>query len=373
MKKILFIGTFPPPYGGVSVWNQRILKYLQKKNTEINYIPWGTKFGIKGLVFYKQIIYLFIKLISLIGKNITIISDTIRCAKKIGVMMEFLRKIDGDSVVYTHHADIRVLFLILLKEKYFPNVKIVIHEHGSGVIEFAERRPQLVQYILTRADKIIVASEFMKQTCMKRGADTKKIVVVPCGIEFKDLKKPIKEELVMFCGALESVKQPLKFVKSIPSVLNKRPNTKFVIIGKGSLETEIRGTIQDLGIGECVELLGEIPNHEVQGYFEKSKLFVLPSNREPFGIVLIEALNSYTPCIVTNIGGMPEIIDSDVGIVLQNDESFELGNSIAELLIDVNRWNEMSEKAYVKSKSYDMEKVGDRIFEELMGGYNNEA
>ncbi|MFA7291774.1 MAG: glycosyltransferase [Rhodocyclaceae bacterium] len=93
------------------------------------------------------------------------------------------------------------------------------------------------------------------------------------------------------------------FAKALP---NLPTGTLLAIVGSGPLEAALRRQIADSGIGDRVRLLGQVPN--VRGLFSAFDLFVLSSDHEPFGMVLLEAMAANVPVIATACGGAPEVV-----------------------------------------------------------------
>ena len=83
----------------------------------------------------------------------------------------------------------------------------------------------------------------------------------------------------------------------------------------------------------------------------KSKIFLLTSEWEGFGLVAFEALTMGLPCVVSNVGGLPSIIDKTCGMVCGNDQDFI--DEINKLLSDSNYYNDKHLKAIEKSKRLD--------------------
>ncbi|HET8807962.1 MAG TPA: glycosyltransferase, partial [Methylophaga sp.] len=87
---------------------------------------------------------------------------------------------------------------------------------------------------------------------------------------------------------------------------NLKSNTKLLIMGKGKLEYTLKNLVSDLGVSEKVIFLGFIP--EANRYFKAFDCFVLSSNDEPFGMVLLEAMTAGIPVISSDSGGSIEVI-----------------------------------------------------------------
>jgi len=93
------------------------------------------------------------------------------------------------------------------------------------------------------------------------------------------------------------------FARALPHL---PPNTLLAIAGSGRLEADLKAQAQALGIAERVIFLGQVP--DMWRLFAAFDLFVLSSDHEPFGMVLLEAMAANVPVMATNCGGAPEIV-----------------------------------------------------------------
>jgi glycosyltransferase involved in cell wall biosynthesis len=93
------------------------------------------------------------------------------------------------------------------------------------------------------------------------------------------------------------------FARALPHL---SPETLLVIAGSGPLDGALKARAQSLGILEQTRFLGQIPN--VRRFFRAFDLFVLSSDREPFGMVLLEAMAASVPVVATGCGGAPEVV-----------------------------------------------------------------
>ena len=99
------------------------------------------------------------------------------------------------------------------------------------------------------------------------------------------------------------------------------PGTLLAIAGSGPLDAHLKALAEQLGIADSVRFLGQVP--DIRHYFRAFDLFVLSSDHEPFGMVLLEAMAADVPVFATDCGGAPEVVGDP-------DHLFALGNS-AEL------------------------------------------
>ncbi|NLV27290.1 MAG: glycosyltransferase family 4 protein [Methanomicrobiales archaeon] len=138
---------------------------------------------------------------------------------------------------------------------------------------------------------------------MKKEGYQKESFIIPNGINLTDIsvvppgKNPVD---VIFIGRLIPEKQPELFIKAIKILKSDFPRLSCLIIGDGPMMQEIKTQIQDLELSENVTLCGFVKDYnEVISRMKTAKVFVLPSKREGFGIVCIEAMACGLPIVTT--------------------------------------------------------------------------
>ncbi len=131
-------------------------------------------------------------------------------------------------------------------------------------------------------------------------------------------------------GRLHPDKDQATLIKAFAKVQLEIPGARLVIIGDGRLRPDLDRQIKELGMTEWIDLKGCVP--EAYRYFSAFDVFVLSSNYEPFGMVLLEAMAVPVPVISSECGGAPEVL-GDAG------KFFPVGNSegLAEQLVGVYR------------------------------------
>lgn len=96
-----------------------------------------------------------------------------------------------------------------------------------------------------------------------------------------------------------------------------------------------------------VEVIGAIPGHELRAYYENTAIFCLPTRREPFGIVFVEAMRYSLPIVGTNIGAIPEMIhDQDNGYLIGVNDEEKLASILIDLLSDPGKCERMGRRGY---------------------------
>lgn len=132
----------------------------------------------------------------------------------------------------------------------------------------------------------------------------KRVTTVPCGIDTSYINgiKPANVNCdVFFAGRFVKDKNVALLVRAIAVLAKTKPDVRCVIVGHGIEKERLSQLIQELNVSKQVSLLEPFPEaSDVYGYMKTAKVFCLPSNREGFGIVALEALACNTPVVTSN-------------------------------------------------------------------------
>jgi len=121
------------------------------------------------------------------------------------------------------------------------------------------------------------------------------------------LDLPQDATIIANVGRLHPDKDQATLVEGFAKALPELPGcTLLTIAGRGPLENELKALAQRLGIAGSVRFLGQVP--DARRYFRAFDLFVLTSDHEPFGMVLLEAMAANVPILATDCGGAPEVV-----------------------------------------------------------------
>lgn len=114
-------------------------------------------------------------------------------------------------------------------------------------------------------------------------------------------------------GRLHPDKDQITLIKGFAEARSRLPgNALLCILGEGKLEADLKSLVTDLGLDDCVRFGGQIPN--ARRYFKAFDVFALTSDREPFGMVLLEAMAAGVPLICSDCGGGREVV-KDAGML----------------------------------------------------------
>lgn len=214
---------------------------------------------------------------------------------------------------------------------------IISTEHSINLDENILKK--IVKLILSWfSDKIIAVSHSVKEHSIKvEKISSKKIKVIYNGINtqkfiFKgyqqiDLDKKINAVIV---ARLEPVKGHQYFFKAMPLILEKYPNFILNIVGAGSLEEKLKEQVKELKIENNVKFLGMKLNPEE--ILKQMDLFILPSQWEGLGVVLLEAQAIGLPVLTSDIPGTREVVeDKETGLLFDYENPTSIFRSVEVL------------------------------------------
>lgn len=155
-----------------------------------------------------------------------------------------------------------------------------------------------------------------------------------------------RERRVVFVGRLSAEKGVLDLVSAWEQWGADAP--KLLIVGDGPLRAEVESRVQDSGLGDTVELRGQVQAEEAQRLIADSQLLVLPSRWfEGFPMTLREALAFGTPAVVSDLGPLPELIGHDqCGAVFASGDPTSLGSAVKRLWHDEATLRQQSRVAF---------------------------
>lgn len=191
--------------------------------------------------------------------------------------------------------------------------------------------------------RVICCSQYMAQEV--RGffnVPPDKIDVIPNGVhthhfdrlegldlsEFRHSFAHPSEKIVLYVGRLVYEKGVSILVEAVPHVLARFPQAKFVVAGTGGMFDYLRRRAGELGVGVKIYFTGFIPDEDRDRLYKVADCAVFPSLYEPFGIVALEAMAAKVPVVVSEVGGLKEVVrhgETGITIYPENVESLAWG------------------------------------------------
>jgi phosphatidylinositol alpha-1,6-mannosyltransferase len=128
-----------------------------------------------------------------------------------------------------------------------------------------------------------------------------------------------------------------RLIQALPPIFERCPDAFSVIIGDGDDRARLERVSHDLGIAAKVFFRGRVSDDLLPAYYKDCDIFVLPSTKEGFGIVFLEAMYYGKPCIGANWGGVPEVVaNNQTGMLVDSPSPTNIQNALLRLLDDAS-------------------------------------
>ena len=266
------------------------------------------------------------------------------------------------------------LLALWLKKRY--GIPYVIVEHWSGFLpengaylrNNGSLKRKIYEKIAAAASVILPVSDRLKeamQTCGIQNARWEKIhnVVDDFFFEKEESRKSKVESqktllhVSCFDEAAKNVKGLLRAAKMLTE---KRQDWCLVLVGTGADYKEVRAYAATLAFpAGTLRWTGELTPREVAEEMHKADAFVLPSNYENAPVVLSESLAMGLPIIASRVGGIPEMVDDESGILVPTRDEKALAEAMDEILGNLDKYD--SGQIRKKGEQYSFETVGKHL------------
>jgi hypothetical protein len=172
-------------------------------------------------------------------------------------------------------------------------------------------------------------------------------------------------KMIVYVGRLVHEKGVHVLIGAAPKVLTALPNVNFIIVGEGGMKEYLAKEAWDFGVAHHVFFTGFVDEQTLISIYKASDAAVFPSLYEPFGITALEAMAAKTPVVVSDTGGLAEIVEHDkTGVKVYPDNSDSLAWGILKVLQNPSFANSIRENAYQKVvREYDWNKIADETIE----------
>lgn len=211
--------------------------------------------------------------------------------------------------------------------------------------------PSYMRWFTNRCDFVFAPSAGMLER-IRRGGTCVPMAVLPTGLDEKffleDRKRTagirsrfVKQGEHLFCtvSRMEEEKNPVFLLKGIQRLREKfeernAGDFKVLFIGDGSMRGELERMAEEMGLGDTIVFLGNIPNDEVGHYLRASELFLFASKSETQGIVLEEAMAAGNPVTAVRASGVEDIVEDGVNGCMTAEDIEEWSERAAKLVLD---------------------------------------
>lgn len=216
-----------------------------------------------------------------------------------------------------------------------------------------------LRWYYSNFDKVIVPSNFSHAILEKQGI--RGIVVKPAGldlanfhpkIEFEHVKKKYSADgpIVLFIGRLVIEKNLALLIDAAQKVVNRMPNVKFVIGGKGPAEQYYKDLVKSKGLAENFIFAGFVSSAELPALYRCADAFAFPSFFDTQGLVVLEAMAAGTPAVVPKDSAPAEFVaDGENGYYFSDAQDFS-----EKIMLAIGNRERLSKNAIAAAKKHDI-------------------
>jgi glycosyltransferase involved in cell wall biosynthesis len=228
--------------------------------------------------------------------------------------------------------------------KIFYRKPFVLTLHSSHFIKLSGKLlfKTYFKFGIKRADYVFAASKEIKNIAQDL-VPSKRIeaLINPVDTElFSPKVKPSidkkDDELILVCPRRLVEKNGVHFlIEAMPKIISRKKEAKLILVGDGPLRQEIEKRIKELEIEKKVVLLGTVPNEILPGILASADLIVIPSLMEATSVAALESMACGKAIAASRVGGLPEIIDENIGFLMEPGNPDSIAKKINIALNDI--------------------------------------
>jgi len=272
---------------------------------------------------------------------------------------------------------------IELKNLYERSLVSTIHSTEAGRRggihgDYQRTINEVEKWLVNESSTVICCSNYMlDQISQTLQVPTEKMRVIRNGVDVYRFNLNINheaarqrfakhgEKIVLCVGRLVHEKGIHVLIGGAPKIISVLPNIRFIIVGEGGMKEQLLKEAWDFGISKKVLFTGFIDDQTLRLLYSCADVCVVPSLYEPFGITALEAMAAQVPVVVSDTGGLSEIVEHDkTGVKVYADNSDSVAWGVIKVLTDEAYASRLRRNAYRKIvEDYSWEKISGETME----------
>ncbi|TYR76479.1 N-acetyl-alpha-D-glucosaminyl L-malate synthase BshA [Rossellomorea vietnamensis] len=363
--------TCYPTVGGSGVVATELGKLLAERGHEIHFITSSVPFRLNRMypnIYYHQVEVSQYSVFQHAPYDIALANKMAVVAKR-----------ENLDILHVHYAVPHAVCAILAKQMADTDLKIVTTLHGTDitVLGYDPSLTEAIRFGIEQSDHVTAVSHALVDQTYSLITPDKDIETVYNFIDERVYRKVDSEHLKKEYGLLPEEKviihvSNFRGVKRVQDVVQafsriaKEIPAKLLLVGDGPEMTVICQLVRELGLKEKVLFLGK--QDSLEELYSLSDLMLLLSEKESFGLVALEAMACGVPCIGTDIGGIPEVIEDGVnGYICPLGAVDSVSEKAVSLLTNEKLYQDLSENALETARSkFHWSKIVDQ-YEQIYG------
>ena len=351
-----------PTYGGSGVVATELGKGLAQKGHSVHFITYSQPSRLDCFnenLYYHEVDLLTYPLFHYPPYELALASKMVNVVK--------FEKLDLLHVHYAiPHASAAYMAKQILAEDNI-SIPVITTLHGTD-ITLVGKDPSfepVVTFSINQSDYVTAVSEHLKKDTYSHFNIKKDIKVIPNFIDlikFRKMKKdhfkkaicPNGEKLIVHTSNFRKVKRVDDALRVFQGIINAMP-AKMLLIGDGPERANMEMLCRELDICDDTRFLGK--QEAIEELLSVADLFIMPSEKESFGLAALEAMACEVPLISTNAGGLPELnINGKTGFLSDVGDIEDMTKNALFILQDENL-TEFKQNALQRAKDFDISKI----------------
>ncbi len=352
-----------PTFGGSGVVATELGKYLASQGHNVHFITYSQPHRLDFFnenIFYHEVVISSYPLFEYPPYELALASKMVDVVKH--------EKLDLLHVHYAiPHASAAYMAKQILRTQGV-HIPVITTLHGTDITlvgKDASYEP-VVTFSINESDGVTAVSEDLKKDTLKHFNIKQHIEVIPNFIDVKRFKKqgkehfkkaicPNDEKLMVHASNFRAVKRVEDIIYVFDKVRKQIP-VKLLLVGDGPERMKLEQLCRDLGTCNDIRFLGKM--EAVEEILSVSDVFIMPSEKESFGLAALEAMACEVPVISTNTGGLPELnIHGKTGFMSNVGDIDDMVKNVITLL-DNKVLPEFRKNALARAKEFDVEVIG---------------
>lgn len=352
-----------PTYGGSGVLATELGKALAKKDYEVHFISSSMPVRLDNIgsnIFFHEVTMLNYPLFEFPPYESALISK----------LVDVIRY-EGLDILHVHYA-IPHAFAAYVARQILAGegitIPVVTTLHGTDITLVGKDSTYepTVTFSINQSDAVTAVSEFLREETYKYFRIKKDIQVIPNFVDFQRFSKKQKDhfKVAIAPGGEKIIAHTSNFrkVKRIDDILKifefirKEVPARLLLMGDGPERPRIETMARNMCLGQDIRFLGKID--AVEEVLSIADLFLLPSEKESFGLAALEAMACQVPVISSNTEGIPEVnIHGVTGFVSPVGDVKGMAKNALKLLKDLELHSKFKTAAFEQAKRFDLKKI----------------
>lgn len=286
-----------------------------------------------------------------------------------------------DTVLHVHSLNTDSLFVPSVLQASVRKLPIVVTPHFHPLrlqlesLKFKAYFELVAKKLLKRVDAVVALTPTEKQ--YYENEDIERVYEIPNGVDlsnhtvceekmeaFDKAHDPGKTK-ILFVGRTVENKNLKVIIESLPFITKDRKEILLYIVGSYTQHArQLQALVRRLGVARNVRFFFNVSENDLPYYYEVSDLVVLPSKYEAFGIVMLEAWAHKKPVVVSNRGGMKDVVSQGGGVVMNTFKPEKWASTLIGMLNDERQLKRLGDRGHeLILEKYTWSKVAQKLVE----------